>query len=901
MFSTAVAKIVLSQLAVRKVRTFLTALAIAMSVSLVVAVTSGYASVEAAGKQFLDRYLGSTDAWVSGPLRARTAVPGSLVQELLADPRVLIATPRLELELLLTEPSGKPIDFRPANVVGLLRPYDTRVNNLRVVDGEWFSTDDDPLAPLAVIDQIAAERLSAKVGSIISINAPRGRLAVTVVGIVHKPELLARSAQSIYLPLPMMQKQFLDLDPKNVAQATRLTRVSIDFKPGTNTADFVADWTPRLRQIDPSLRLSLASEQRDKLKKNLLGLNLLSYLGSAGSMLAATFIIFATLSMGLAERQRIMAMTRAIGATKYQLASIVVTEGLVLSLIGLLLGLPLGFLWLFILEANFKLLLSAGVAVNYLGLAFAVATAALASVFASLLPAYHASRVSPLEAMNPFAKSTTQAGVLRWAAIGAGCMGFDMLLVHFPWVNLTRHLPVSEALDAARSFSFWTHFTIGLPVMMLGLFLISPLVVRMVEALAIPIACAIVRVPRKLLAHQLSGHTWRTAGTASALMVGYSLLVVMQTQGTSALSSWQLPDKFPDIFIMAPPTGPLNDQQIERLRAVPGIAPGQLMPVAVASPNFGGGMFALAGAALLPDATMFFGIDPDIAFDLMDLNFVEGDAAAAKTMLKRGRHVIVTREFKQLRNLNVGDSISLKTTRAGNVDYTIAGIVHSPGLDVINGVFDLSSQFEQRTAMSMFGTLEDAKNDFGVSEIYLFAANLQLGVDKDKLLEDVQLGVGKLGMRAGDIRQIKHRLQSTFSDLLLMISTLAIAAMGVASLGVTNTIMASVRARQWEIGVLRAIGASAGQMARLLVAEAAIIGACGIVMGSICGAVMIWNSREMSSLIVGFAPPLSIPWKILVFGALAMLILTILAAGQPAYALGRRKVLDLLQAGRAAT
>ena len=55
-------KLAISNFAVRKARVVLTIAAIAMSVSLVVAVTSGYASVEAAARKFLAQFLGSWDA-----------------------------------------------------------------------------------------------------------------------------------------------------------------------------------------------------------------------------------------------------------------------------------------------------------------------------------------------------------------------------------------------------------------------------------------------------------------------------------------------------------------------------------------------------------------------------------------------------------------------------------------------------------------------------------------------------------------------------------------------------------------------------------------------------------------------------------------------------------------------
>ena len=60
-------------------------------------------------------------------------------------------------------------------------------------------------------------------------------------------------------------------------------------------------------------------------------MELLSYLGGAVSMLAATFIVFSALSMGVTERQRTLAMLRAVGATRGQVGSLVVVEGLILA------------------------------------------------------------------------------------------------------------------------------------------------------------------------------------------------------------------------------------------------------------------------------------------------------------------------------------------------------------------------------------------------------------------------------------------------------------------------------------------------------------------------------------------------------------------------------------------
>src|SRR5205814_3121360 len=109
----------------------------------------------------------------------------------------------------------------------------------------------------------------------------------------------------------------------------------------------------------------------------------------------------------------------------------------------------------------------------------------------------------------------------------------------------------------------------------------------------------------------------------------------------------------------------------------------------------------------------------------------------------------------------------------------------------------------------------------------LFAANLEYFVDKQELVKRVQAELGVKGLTSGDVREIKANIQSGFRKLLLLMSTVAFSAIGVAALGVTNTIMASIRTRRWQLGVLRSIGITRWQMLRLLLAEALLLGLVG--------------------------------------------------------------------------
>ena len=138
----------------------------------------------------------------------------------------------------------------------------------------------------------------------------------------------------------------------------------------------------------------------------------------------------------------------------------------------------------------------------------------------------------------------------------------------------------------------------------------------------------------------------------------------------------------------------------------------------------------------MPDATMFFGIDPAKGMKMMELDFREGNPKDAVRLMSLGRHVLVTDEFRQLKHLGLGDKVALKTARHGTVDYTIAGVVWSPGIDVIVSMFDMGRQFDQRTAASIFGSMHDAKEDFGVTDIRLFAANLDYFTEKEAVLKN---------------------------------------------------------------------------------------------------------------------------------------------------------------------
>ena len=525
-------RLVWSNLSQRLARTLLTAAAVALSVSLVVSTTTGYRSGEVTVREFAEQYLGNADFRISSGMDA-DALPESLLAEVRARPEVRSAFGRYETSLQLRN-SGGQWTAGQMSVLGVNPLEDGYLERLPLSYGRLFTRPD---AREIVIDQGAARILKVELGDTIQLPGPNGPTDLTLVGVVHKPELVAALLQTLYVPLDTLRQAVSPQSPD------RLTSIIGEFEVGVDSAAFVSDWQQRFESQNQQWDITLVREQREALDRGLRGMNLLSLMGGLVSLLAATFIVFGTLSMGVAERQRTLAMLRAVGATRGQVSASVVIEGTMLAMLGVILGIPLGLLFIGALIRYFSTVFTAGLAINWLGVAVAAGGMALAALVASLLPAWQAARTDPLAAMRPSAVPPRSSP--PWTSFAAGLLliGIDSLLL-WPDLGVTP-LP----LQLEKDVRFWLHFFVGLPALMLGFFLVALMLLWLVERLLAKPAALLWQIEPALLRQQLSGGLWRAAGTAAALMVGLAVLIVMNTQGRSSIEGWELPDNFPDVFL----------------------------------------------------------------------------------------------------------------------------------------------------------------------------------------------------------------------------------------------------------------------------------------------------------------------------------------------------------------
>jgi putative ABC transport system permease protein len=167
-------------------------------------------------------------------------------------------------------------------------------------------------------------------------------------------------------------------------------------------------------------------------------------------------------------------------------------------------------------------------------------------------------------------------------------------------------------------------------------------------------------------------------------------------------------------------------------------------------------------------------------------------------------------------------------------------------------------------------------------------------------IQAVEDAIKKMGFNTFSMLDATRSLRRFFAVLDLFLGIFGSLALAVASIGIVNTLVMAILERRREIGIMKAIGASDGDVQKLFFAEAGVMGllggALGVALGWTLGGLInagtniYLRRQDLSPEQIWF-----VPWW-LVGGAIVFAIVVSLASGL--YPAGRAARLDPVQALR---
>lgn len=914
----------------RPARLLLTSLATAAAAAMVVWVVSGYDALLESFDEYaelsLGRYpfsvapIGHFSQTVPGatPSHAEKFVPGDLIDALRADARVAGAdpmwTPQLDVFPYVPQGAEQAAPHHLPHVRVLAT--DAARPPYPLLRGRWIDADAEQELE-AVVSLEGAEGYRVDVGDEVLVGTEVSTRRVRIVGVMDAPRVTGWSAkvakQQMLTPgvgglvVSMATGETLS------GQPPRFHFVGVSLKDGVDVNRFRFGWSPRLSRTSTPCQFQEAHDIEEALDESASAQNVAeqAHMATFVSMLAALFIIFSTLNMGVTERARQLAVLRAVAFTRLQVGGLIAIEGLLFGTIGFVVGTAAGAGLMWIALSSVPDLIDEGALLGPRSIGLAAASAFGGALLASLVPAYRAMRMRPLDAMTPASQQTTeQPGLRRWLWVPG-----LLLIGVYPFL--------SHGVVHGDSAPVGVLMVIGLSCLAGGTVLLAPSVVLVVDRLLSQPVATLLGLPPRLLSTQLGADLGRTTGTALALTVGLGLYVAIHVWGHSLLGGFLPGTWAPDATVGFAPGG-ISLEQAARVGELRGVTRSE--PFVVEQPRLLHDLTRSADRATVTrqDNVIMLGIDPEAALagpdPLLALELGGTDRAGLIERLNKERACVVPDHFLREAQLQVGDSFEVVPPEDPShpVTYTIAAAVPLPGWHWQSKPTGFRTR-THRAAALVFASYENVSRDFRFNK----ASHVWFDFDAERT--DAEQLTSELQGLYADVTGREVALEEAFHEApfirfftadtirgmvteyarlwLWAMSRMPLVMLLVTMIGVLNALLASVRARRWSMGILRAVGHSRATLVRLVIAEGLLIGACACVLGLSFGVLAGFCGGGMSryvSFFGGMSQQLIIPWVDLLPGIVATLLLTALAAAWPARRVGRAEPLRLLQAGRSA-
>lgn len=682
-------------------------------------------------------------------------------------------------------------DRRPLQIVGVDLLDDGAMRVYRSTPGDAADIEDplvflnepgSAMAPSSLLSHLGIER-----GDALSVRSAAGRQDLTIRGVLEGEGVS-----------DAFGGDFLIVDLYALQDALGLTdRVSWVDVAIEDREDPLAV-ARRLREALPAhLTIETAADQQREHERTVAGFEAMVDVVAAVGLLLAVLIVSNRLATLYQGRVREIALLRGIGWSPQGLVRALLGEATLVSLIGTMLGLPLG---VFIAKAivgrlaetmtmNFQRTIAAArIDWDPASLAIAAIAGVGSGFVAGLRPARRATEGSivALRAQRGLRDPREENGLrraVRWlvpaTAIGAlviasrsrsGSVGVAAMALVFAGAIATLR-PALRALSGPLGRLWGEGARIGL--------------------------------------RDQSRAPGRPVGAAAVLTVGLGLVVWIANTTKSFeifIYGRVLREHAADILIdskanhlaTAAGTIRLPAALADEVRGIPGVA-AVGSGAAALSQDPVVGIFAEDSNRLLRQELRGYPLEPGAWSDAFE-------------KVARGEALLIDLLLRDKRGLEIGDLVRLKTP-SGSIELPVAGVTETPLVSPEGNV------------LLHFDVYRDHWADDSVARVYVVASE---GTSVEDLTRRIDEQIGeRYGARVQSRRSYADWVASSIRSASSFLYGMAAVTLVVVLIGTADALAASVIERTREIGILRAIGYRPGAVGAMVLAQSLAIGIAG--------------------------------------------------------------------------
>jgi putative ABC transport system permease protein len=273
-------------------------------------------------------------------------------------------------------------------------------------------------------------------------------------------------------------------------------------------------------------------------------------------------------------------------------------------------------------------------------------------------------------------------------------------------------------------------------------------------------------------------------------------------------------------------TAPMNIDVADQIRQLDGVAAAAPEIQMIYDPEGGG---AFGGAETLLGART----GADEGHETFPINAIQGREI---TLEDEGSHVVVLgSDLARKEGKAIGETLEIR-----GVDFELVGILEPTLTAPDSTAWVPLSAAQELFADSLPAAIQEAISTAQlISQVVVYP---DAGVSERELADRIEAGIDNVTTLTG--AEFDEQVGSATAIFNAIIIGVAVISLVVGGLSVINTMAMSVAERTREIGVKRAIGGARGRIVRELVAEAALIGFIGGLIGLVLGAIVVVLANE---------------------------------------------------------